>query len=213
MKVRVLDVVAERERQRKTKANPAALASEAVLMQYSVDSGLDRALAASLEAACSARLLRDNPMHAVLLRIKAAAQYFELWREPDEAVRAALVNEVKLNGDLRNQIFCCRTTAGANAPILYYSSHARWSGLGGTVGNGDSETLVAAAVDPREEEGREGDPIYGMRSSLLIADNRQLHELRMLLGEVLMPMRSYVKAQKNRRYECTVQWGACIRSV
>ena len=85
-RVKIVDVEAERARKVKSKAFPAAYCKEAVLMQYTVDTGLDRALTDALEAACMARLLRGNPMHLVLRRVKACAQFFELYREADRAV-------------------------------------------------------------------------------------------------------------------------------
>ena len=198
MRVKVVDVVAERARQRKAKSNPAALANEAVLMQYAVDTGLDRALVASLEAACTAQLLRGNPMYTVLLRVKAAAQYFDLWREPDEAVRAALLNTLKFS-DMRHNIYKCNTSASSgNAPTLYVSTQARWGGLSNAAGGQDEEATVASAAVGTGGE----DAIYGLRPSILVADNRQLHTLRGLLGDLMPAPKAQSFSQQGRRYEC-----------
>ena len=200
MRVKVVDVEAERARQRKTKTNPAALAHEAVLMQYSVDTGLDRALASSLEAACTARLLQGNPMNSVVLRIKAAAQYFDLWREPDKTVRGNLLNRMTF-ADLRRNIYAARAETQQDGPTLYYSTQARWGGLSGELSGSIDETFGGAAASDRR--GDVPSSIYGVRPSLRLADHEQLHKLRNLLGE-LMPSRTYSVAQQTRRYECAV---------
>ena len=203
MRVQVVDVAAERARQRKTKANPAALAHEAVLMQYVVDTGLDRAVTDALEAVCTARLLKGNPMHALLLHIKGSAQLFELWREPDQALRTSLVNDLTFS-DMRHNLYCCRSNTSGSAKQLYYSTQARWSALSTELVD-DEQTPAASSYDSAL---RGDQAIYGVRPSLLLADREQLHQLRQLLGD-LMTTRTTTVTQQSRRYECSVHTAFC----
>lgn len=89
VKVKVVEVPLERIRQRRTRAYPAGVAREAVLMQYAIDTQLDKALNAAFEDICTAHVVTGNPMHALLLRLKSASQYFELWRETDAEMHLA----------------------------------------------------------------------------------------------------------------------------
>ena len=114
VRVKVVDVHAETDRQRRTRAYPAGVARETVLMQYAIDTQLDTALTAALDDVCTARLVAGNPMHAILLRIKSAAQYFELWRETDAELRASILNDLTVS-DAKRQMFCFPAGAGLNA--------------------------------------------------------------------------------------------------
>jgi len=206
MKVKVIDVNAERERARKTKTYPAKIAGEAVLMQYAVDTGLDRALSGALEDACTSKLLIGNPMNSVLLRIKASAQLFDLWREQDSIIVQGLLNENCRIYDLRTNIWCCKNVMGSKGPA-YISSQARWGGLSGQAGLQEEDSLpnvaTVTASGPRGE-----DAIYGVKPALLLADNTQLYALRQSLGD-LFPMKSTTITHETRRHECKVYTCYC----
>lgn len=197
MRIRVVNVAVEQERQRKTKIYPASLAREAVLMQYVVDTQLERAIATALEDIYATRVLKGNPMNIILLRIKASSQRFELWKEADEDFRRELVNTRELTiHDLRRNIYT-KQASGDEKGAIYVSSSARWGDVSGAA-SGARDT---SAADASRSGGGVGHAIYGVRPSLVLADQRQLHELRGQLSE-LMPMRTTTAAQ---RYECTVQ--------
>ncbi len=114
VRVKVVDVNLERDRQRRTRAYPAGVARETVLMQYAIDTQLDTAMIAALQDVCSARVVAGNPLHAIVLRIKSAAQYFELWRETDAELRASILNDVTPSEPTR-QVFCYPAGDGLNA--------------------------------------------------------------------------------------------------
>ena len=214
IRVKVVNVDSEREQQRKTKTYPASQAREAVLMQYVVDTQLERALAMAMEDVYTARVVKGNPMHAIVLRVKAASQYFELWREPDDEVQSNLLQVSTLTiHDLRRNIYAKRTSK-SEAARRYITSSVRWGDVSGAAGgreaahggapppNANNAGPVSTGGKLVETEGARGSglAIYGVRPSLLLADHVQLHDLRGQLAE-LMPMRTATVAQ---RYECAV---------
>ena len=114
-------------------------------------------------------------MNSVVLRIKAAAQYFDLWREPDKTVRGNLLNRMTF-ADLRRNIYAARAETQQDGPTLYYSTQARWGGLSGELSGSIDETFGGAAASDRR--GDVPSSIYGVRPSLRLADHERLGRLR-----------------------------------
>jgi hypothetical protein len=113
VRVRVIDIKEETERQRKAHAYCSSVVHESVLLQYSVDTLLDQTLQQLFEAClrcseppvanmnraddwllharwskhsvcvcvwqdiCAMRVLKGNPLHAAIARVKVASQRFE----------------------------------------------------------------------------------------------------------------------------------------
>jgi hypothetical protein len=93
VRVKVVAVQEEMERQRKSHTYPSNLAGEVVLLQYTVDTQLDKCLEAAMQDIITPRILTGNPVSKVLSRFKAAAQRFELWKETDEELVKPLLNQ------------------------------------------------------------------------------------------------------------------------
>lgn len=86
MRERRIDLAAERERLKASRAYPPVAHNEAVLLQYVIDSRLDAAVEAVLLSLTSASRLPHNPFTSALIGMKRAAVAFEMWREDDDAL-------------------------------------------------------------------------------------------------------------------------------
>lgn len=205
MKVRVVVVPEERLRQRKMRTYPPAILRESILLQYAVDTQLDRALNACFEDIVSARVLRggENPMHSALYRIKAASQFFELWKESDKSLQAAIPNEPTVVQLVQS---VCRvppptveTAQKAAFKRPARAGKARWQYVASESGL-DADGLTGV----EHKEGAE-EAVYGFRSSLIVPDRIQLHRLRRELGD-LMPSGATMTVQD---YESVVYAAFC----
>ena len=140
-------------------------------------------------------------MHVLVLRAKSAAQRFELWRESDAEVRAALLNEPTLT-DVRRNLFCVGDPAvdAAHAPV-FRSSAVRWNDLAGAAG---MQSAAFGAAPPAETEGG----IYGVQPSLMLANRAQLHELRAQLSDLIHSGSSTI-GQRTHQYESRLHCAFC----
>ena len=188
VRVRVIDIKEETERQRKAHAYCSSVVHESVLLQYSVDTLLDQTLQQLFEAClrcseppvanmnraddwllharwskhsvcvcvwqdiCAMRVLKGNPLHAAIARVKVASQRFENWRQPDATLATTLPNTPYL-------VDAARSVTRVPPPP---SPHLASSDA---VGHGES----ASNKHPNEsvELG-----VYGLRSALIFVDHR-----------------------------------------
>ncbi len=177
-RVKVVVQSAEVGRQRKMHAYPASILKESIVLQYAVDTGLDKAISSAFADFCSARVLSTNPMHAVLERVKSAAQLFELWKETDASLHKSLANKVSLV-DLAQGI--CRVPAAerpASPTKQLVRPKARWGMVSKEVKATHVDNPLLAAI---EEDG----VVYGVRGSLIAIDYEQLLKLRDELGDLV----------------------------
>jgi hypothetical protein len=97
---------------------------------------------------CALRLLKGNPLHAAILRVKAAAQYFTHWRRPDVALRAAVLNRPFV---VDAMIQIARIPAPANAAQA-----------------GDTSGHAESGIELSDSD----QCIFGVHSALLLVDHR-----------------------------------------
>jgi len=148
VRVKVIEVANEIERQRKAHTYSSNVVHESVLLQYAVDTLLDQTLQQLFQDVCALRLLKGNPLHAAILRVKAAAQYFTHWRRPDVALRAAVLNRPFV---VDAMIQIARIPAPANAAQA-----------------GDTSGHAESGIELSDSD----QCIFGVHSALLLVDHR-----------------------------------------
>ncbi|KAL1499257.1 hypothetical protein AB1Y20_013760 [Prymnesium parvum] len=168
VRVKVIEVAKEVDRQRKTHAYANSIAHESVLLQYVIDTSLDRTLTQLFEVLSPKLLL--------------LAQFCSVWRQLDS---------VELKAELNVPVMVDTASKVALVSPLDRINLRKYD---------QSEKPLNAAEANLDE------CIYGLYSSLFLIDPGQLLELRVSLGNELMPMGVSVEVEQ---HVCTVYTAFC----
>ena len=207
VKVRVVVVETERERQKRTRTYPSSVAHESVLMQYAVDTELDKMLVSAFDDVVTQRILGGNPLTTILARAKAAAQRFELWKGSDDVFLSEMLSE-PIALDLARQIYCCasgrkatKSKRGVGTAELLWDKVALATGTNATNQKTNISRLPPASA---KDKGK----VYGLKNCLMLLDLTQLHEMRCLLTDFIPS-----GAMRVQRYDCAAHVAFCGDSL